>query len=356
MHTPQNWTCPHCNAYNPPHRRRCWQCGCAPKDFSPEKSTPGWRSFVARFGWVAFALGYLALFSGMVALTLRYSALHGRPSTRLDTNAHLPYTLAWKVDAGHPLVYEGVNRYAMSNVSIATGNEAIDPGANEMVKELLGLVSQAGSVTVTQTYSTTLSKNDQGNIAVDMLIKSVDQGALGLLAGQAGEQAAQSAVGTVFLHSEVTPDGKILPYYVDADEKNLLSLYFQLPGKPVKVGDSWPVDTICVRAGSDPAQFVVETSERESQVTFMGVSKTATDEPVAVLDYHITERLTGKQSIPALAKEPVQGSFDCVGSGQGEFLIEQGRWKNFSFEFVVQTTGLMSSTLTQSFALSPMKK
>lgn len=243
----------------------------------------------------------------MVALSRRYSALPGRSSTGLDPSSHTSYTLTWQVDAGHPLIYEGVNRYSMSNVSIATGNEAIDPGANEMVKELLELVSWAGSVTVTQTYSTTLSKNGQGNITVDMVIKSIDQGTLGLLAGQTGDRAAQSAVGTVFLHSEVTPDGKILSYYVDADEKNLLSLYFQLPGKPVKVGDSWSVDTICVRAGSDPAQFVVEISERESQVTFMGVSKTATGEPIAVLEYHITERLTGKQSIPALAKEPVPG-------------------------------------------------
>jgi hypothetical protein len=96
----------------------------------------------------------------------------------------------------------------------------------------------------------------------------------------------------------------------------------------------------------------VKTASQENQVTF---TKTATGpggETVAVLDYKISEAVQGTQVIPIFSEESMPASMKCTGIGQGEFLVEQGRWKQFSFEYNIEMTGFITSTIIQDFALS----
>jgi len=65
------------------------------------------------------------------------------------------------------------------------------------------------------------------------------------------------------LSGKISNSGKIITFYMQPRQKNILALFFQLPEKPVKVGDTWPVKTNFISIG---AGFICEEAEKSNRV------------------------------------------------------------------------------------------
>lgn len=278
-----------------------------------------------------------------VAQVTLFSHSHGNDSAQNDFTL---YDLTWKVEAGHPITYSIALGYAISNTSIdfekLSGMDQADVAQLRMMQMFGEMVNSVGKRQNTYSVVSTLDKTPQGNISVKM---ALDEESVG--SPEAFEQSMLG--GMALLQGEMTPDGTITSDYIGQQQRNLLALLFGLPGKPVKVGDTWPIDLVCIY--TDASQFTVKKSEKDNRVTFTEVGRTAEGRPIAVLEYEIVELLEGDQTIPVFSKEPVPGSFTCNVSGRGEFLIDEGRWKQFSAVFTIKVTGIVTSDITQSFTL-----
>lgn len=356
---PANLICPKCKVYNPDRRKVCWQCGGslaeaqAAATTTTATATPANQQAHAA-GWreQLWAVAGVLLLCG-AALGLIYFAFS--QAARLAGQARdIPerYDLAWKVAAGAPITYSVVMETAASNVSfdfdqlMNQGQEgSADPGMKQFLQEMFS--NPDAPLTRTRAVAM-LDKNSQGNISVKMLLESID-----FKMPQEFQQAAAAQLallkGTPLMQGEVTPAGKVVSFYNDQNQMNLLALFFELPGKPVQVDDYWPIELNCITMPA--SQLTIKTSHKDNRVTFQEVARNQASQRTAILDYAIAEALQGEMTVPALAKQPLPISATCHVAGRGEFLIDEGRWQQFSAAFTIQTTGILTATLTQSFSL-----
>jgi len=276
------------------------------------------------------------------------------------TPSEVSYELNWKIEDGQPHAYNTAMEVSECCVTVdydrifnfdqldegEEGNDAPSP-FEQMFEDLKNNQPAYSLVSI-------LEKKPDGNISVKMVLDNVDvpeqesEDSMGQWYGQ----MLQGMVGTVQLQGDITPDGEIASPYMAQQQKNLIALFFELPVGPVKVGDTWQIDLTCIILNS--AQFEIENSDRVNQVTLKEITETPEGETMAVLDYLIAESVEGKQTIPFFTNEPVPTSVKCSFLGRGEFLIEQGRWQSFSAENTLQSTGIVTSNVTQQLALTPL--
>lgn len=263
------------------------------------------------------------------------------------------YELDWKIAEGQPIAYSTVMEVLSSTVSIDFDKAFpfTSPGEDNRFEEM---VENMNEMQQTHSLVSILEKNPRGNISIKIVLDNVDlpEQKPGDLMGQEFSQLLSGLQGTVQLQGEVSPNGEITSFYAAQQQKNLIALFFQLPVTPVKIGDTWPIDLTCIAVNG--AQFTIENSDSINQVKLTEITETPTGELVALLDYSIVESVEGKQTLPFASNEAVPSSMNCSFMGQGQFLIEQGRWQQFSAEYSIQTTGLMTSTVIQHLALSPL--
>lgn len=311
----ENWICPKCKAYNPPRRQACWQCG-----HSPVKDT---IHASQRFS-LGRPLGKFILVTGIVIVLTGIAFLVNH---LFFTTPPTHYELIWKVKKDQPIAYD-----------VTMGSFG------------------GGTLLPTLPLVSILEKNPHGNISVQLVANFAEQ-TPDVFSAQLPNQLIQDMEDISLLNGEITPEGKVASFYLAQEQKNILALFFELPGKPVKVGDTWPIDLNCITLSSSLfAELIIDNSEQVNQVTFTELTETPRGEQVAVLDYSIIESVEGKlipyQSFSAT--EPVSISIKCSFIGRGHFLISQGRWEQFSGEWSTQTSWPTTSELTQPFALTPL--
>jgi len=151
--------------------------------------------------------------------------------------------------------------------------------------------------------------------------------------------------GKVQLRGEINSQGKITSFYLPQGQKNLLALFFQLPGKPVKIGDTWSIDVNLISMG---AIFDCKKSRRRNLVKLISLRPTGNGDIIAVMEYDIYESIMGTLLGPT--------SMEMSFKGRGEFLVKEGKWKNFSGIMETETRSILNSSVKQRFAMIPMKK
>lgn len=264
------------------------------------------------------------------------------------------YELNWKIEENQPIAYDVVMETSCCN-SVDYG-EVFNFGQSDRNKDepspFESMVEEFRDNQPTYSLASILEKKPNGNISVEILLDNVEMPEQDASQQQWYGSMIQGMEGRVQLQGELTPEGEIASTYMAQQQKNLLALFFELPVKPAKVGDSWQIDLTCITLNS--AQFKIENSERVNQVTLTEISKTPQGQTVAVLDYSIAEFVQGDQNIPFFSDEPIPTTMDCRFLGQGEFLIEEGRWQSFSVENTVQSTGMVTSNVTRLFELVPL--
>jgi hypothetical protein len=135
---------------------------------------------------------------------------------------------------------------------------------------------------------------------------------------------------------------------IKREQRNLLALMFELPSQPVAVGDTWTHSADLVKMGRG---FEGE-SESINRLQLVELQKGADGRTVAVIDITLAERQAGHLAVPKGPKLPSSMEMSFV--GQGEFLVEEGRWKQLTGRMSTLSTGVMESESEQQFVLSPL--
>ena len=256
--------------------------------------------------------------------------------------------LKWKIGQGKPLVY----RTTMDEIDTAYRNFSVSMDSflmsSDMLKnKLAGAERFFSGENRAASMLMVLNYNDKGYIDIGL---GVDP------AAPKDENPKDSTVmmlkalrvmnGNVFLRGAVNENGSIQSFYVKNDQKNLIALFFELPNRPVAVGDSWPLSINFIAMDQN---FRCDTSFKKNAATLMALENVGSDR-IALLKYDIVEYISG-DFINPLAGSPVKTTMRMSYKGLAEFSTVQGRWIAYSGIMSLAASGALNSHTTKHFLL-----
>ena len=154
----------------------------------------------------------------------------------------------------------------------------------------------------------------------------------------------------VVLRGSVTEEGEIASFYLKQEQRNLISLMFELPPHSVKVGDSWALDVNFLMFDQN---FVCDSSERKNSITFAHVRRMNSD-TIAILNYDIHESAKGVFYTP-FASDGIPTSMEMSYRGIAEFSITSGRWLSYNCLSKMEASGVMNTSSIQRTYLAPIQ-
>ena len=152
------------------------------------------------------------------------------------------------------------------------------------------------------------------------------------------------------LQGLINTSGTILSFYLPQRQKNLLALMFELPKGPVKPGDTWDINFMCLELG---VGFTEDFADRVNIVRLADVKKNVQLQNIATLEYLLTEKVSGSMTNP-MTKQTIPTEMTCNYIGRHDFNIDHGRWENIKGEFRINSTGIMNSKVFQNLAMMPI--
>ncbi|HET6442220.1 MAG TPA: hypothetical protein VFH53_07575 [Phycisphaerae bacterium] len=222
---------------------------------------------------------------------------------------------------------------------------------SEMDEEVLKKMNEFfKSLQLPDTYSmtTVLTPRENGNLSVRMIMDPLPEEKS---SDNPPEAFFRNMMKGVQLRGEITPLGKIASFYFETKQKNLLAMFFELPGRPVRVGETWSLEANLLWMGHG---FICDKAQRVNRVQLASLEPTGDGDRVATLDYLLYESVEGDFMSPfgGGKKTPTTMAFGFA--GRGEFLIGKGAWRRFVGHMWMKATGIMNSDTRQRFALEPM--
>ena len=138
-------------------------------------------------------------------------------------------------------------------------------------------------------------------------------------------------------------------FWINNNQKNLVSIFFELPTHPVKVGDTWKLDINLI--GNDQ-NFTCDSSYKMNEVTLTDI-KNVNGEKIAVIKYDIVEYVKGIFNTPSfMGGDGAQNTMMRFShQAIAEFSVDKGRWVSYDGIMSGNTTGLMTSSNKTKFAL-----
>lgn len=156
----------------------------------------------------------------------------------------------------------------------------------------------------------------------------------------------------VMLRGSVYPTGEIQSFWVKSSQKNLIALFFELPFKPVKIGDSWHLDIDLI---ANDQNFKCDSSYKLNKVTLTDIKK-VNGESIAVLKYDIVEYVKGIFSTPSfmgMEGGEQETMLKFTHQAIGEFSIDKGRWISYDGIMTMDASGVMTAQKKTKFTLIP---
>ncbi|HTA84536.1 MAG TPA: hypothetical protein VK783_16450 [Bacteroidia bacterium] len=152
----------------------------------------------------------------------------------------------------------------------------------------------------------------------------------------------------VQLRGAINDSGIIQSFYVKNDQRNLIAIFFQLPDKEIKIGDSWPLDVHFI---SMDQNFKGDTSYHKNLVSLIGIKK-VNGETMAFLKYDITEYVSGDYISPydgAIKKTMMKMTLNAL----AEFSVDKGRWVSYDGVMSLIANGMLNSHTIKKVSLLP---
>ena len=203
-------------------------------------------------------------------------------------------------------------------------------------------------------YETKLYPDKSGNIDIAMLLKpSKTDTTETLFSGMAKMN------GNVVLRGKVNSEGELLSFYYKNSQNNLISILFELPNKPIKVGDKWSLNIDMI--GMDQ-NFVADTFYKKNEVRLDKIINKDGDR-IAVIIYDIEEYASGDFGNSLMATM-VTGESDkktfmkMSHKATGFFSMNKGMWIDYDGIMEVETSFSMmgmGGKKRTSFKLTPEK-
>jgi len=201
-------------------------------------------------------------------------------------------------------------------------------------------------------YITHLTQNKKHVIDIEMFGNDTSFKKRITDTGQSGEgerairlMMSKAATG-IMLRGAMYEDGTIESFYTVNSQKNLIALFFELPGHAVKAGDSWPLD---VNLLTMDQSFKCDSSYKKNMVTLVKIEN-QNNEQIVTLKYDILEYISGAFNSPmdnSTQKQTMKMGF----SGVASFSMEKGRWVAYDGILYTDNSGAMASRNKQRISL-----
>lgn len=261
-----------------------------------------------------------------------------------------PVLLQWKIKPGDSLLYltrmNDLDSVRVGDSIVKKNNtpyqKYMDTSSSDIIRKMREIVSAKDDFQ----YRSKLTNTGKNNIDVEMCYwKPADSAAI---TKPLTMDYFPKLSGFVSLRGSVSEKGKVTSFYVKNSQRNIIALFFELPGKPVKPGDSWPLD---VQFITTDYTFKCDSSFRKNSVTLVELKKSG-KETIAVLRYDIEEFVNGDWMITPGAT-PRKVFCHARYSGTAEFSVEKGRWISYNCVMIMNAHSLFGNDTIKEFVLLP---
>jgi hypothetical protein len=154
----------------------------------------------------------------------------------------------------------------------------------------------------------------------------------------------------IVLRGSVYETGGIHSFWTESNQKNLIAIFFELPTKPVQVGDSWHLDLNLI---SNDQNFECDSSYKLNKVTLVDLKKVG-GENIAVLKYDIVEYVKGNFTIPSRggnSGSQTETMMKFTHQAVAEFSVDKGRWISYDGIMTLVASGVMTANQKKKFTL-----
>lgn len=204
-------------------------------------------------------------------------------------------------------------------------------------------------------YITTLSSDENGVIDIVMTTRpkeNIQEAEIDSTNSKEAEilKMMQSMNQGVMLRGSVYETGDIRSFWVKSSQKNLIAIFFQLPAKPVKIGDKWSLDINLI---ANDQNFECDSAYKINEVTLTDIKK-VNGETVAVLKYNIIEYVNGDFNSPSFSgnnRRIKKTMMKFSHQGIAEFSIDKGRWITYDGIMSLEASGVMTANKKTKFTL-----
>ena len=266
--------------------------------------------------------------------------------------------LKWKIGKSEKLNYFTImSDIDESSIEMDFGGlfKSLSDSTDNGLKESKDLFKKINDAFKNQDYVTTLTNKNNGVIDILMTTKpkeTIKEENIVTTDNKEAEvlKMMQSMTQGVMLRGSVYETGGIHSFWVKSAQKNLIALFFELPTKPVKVGDKWSLDINLI---TNDQNFDCDSSYKINEVTLADIKK-INGETIAVLKYNIVEYVKGNFNTPSFfGSEGGQKETMMKFTHQGisEFSVDKGRWINYDGIMSLEATGVMTANKKTKFTL-----
>lgn len=261
-----------------------------------------------------------------------------------------PVMLQWKIKPGDSLLYltrmNDLDSVRVGDSIVKKNNSPyqkyLDTSSSDIIRKMREIVSAKDDFQ----YRSKLTNTGENNIDVEMCYwKPADSAAI---TKPLTMDYFPKLSGVVSLRGSVSEKGKVTSFYVKNSQRNIIALFFELPGKPVKPGDSWPLDVQFITIDHT---FKCDSSFRKNSVTLVELKKSG-KETIAVLRYDIEEFVNGDWMFTPAAT-PRKVYCHARYSGTAEFSVEKGRWISYNGLLILNAHSLFGNNSIKEFVLQP---
>ncbi|NOQ71757.1 MAG: hypothetical protein GQ574_07145 [Crocinitomix sp.] len=262
--------------------------------------------------------------------------------------------LNWKIPDGEKIEYETVmEEIGESTFEVELGGlfeKMKDSDSDDKKNDFFNKLKQIQSNT---SFKTTLSNSEIFQDVVDIEMSATPKES----DSEDDSEIAkfQSMLTGIVLRGTVNKDGTLHSFWVKSEQKNLLSMFFELPKGPVSRGDTWTLGNINL-IGNDQ-NYICQEAIKENVVTLTDIVD-RDGETIAIVDYNIREYVSGDFVTPSFSGksgESTKTVMEFQYSAQGEFSVDQGKWVSLTGILSLDASGVMTSTQKQKFSLVEVK-
>jgi ABC-type uncharacterized transport system substrate-binding protein len=263
--------------------------------------------------------------------------------------------LKWKIGKDEKLNYATVmNVIDTASIAMNFGglSKALSDSTKKGADESKDLFKKLNQAFKNQDYLTTLSNKGKGIIDIVMRMKPKDTTKKNNndTTGPDLMEMMRSMNNGIVLRGSVYETGGIHSFWVKGNQKNLLAMFFELPSKPVKIGDKWPLEVNLI--GNDQ-NFACDSSYKINEVMLTDI-KQINGETIAVLKYNMAEYVKGDFNSVGLLGGDDKGKktmMKFIHQGIAEFSVDKGRWLSYDGIMSLEATGVMTANTKTKFTL-----
>lgn len=152
----------------------------------------------------------------------------------------------------------------------------------------------------------------------------------------------------VILRGSVFSKGGISTYFIENQQKSLLSAVFELPKHEISIGDIWEIDFSCIDL---KGVIIADTVSRNIKVKSDSF-EIINNDTIVTISYNLHEFMKGKTQ---LGKDSFKElGFEVKYIGLGKFSTNEGKWLEYNAVFTLEYFGIMAGKMNGVFALKPV--